>query len=121
MITVHIFFARILVVKLTADHERLPSHIYNDVTNHRLRAYVRATKHRDHFHNRMMRNKYISSVLIYSYTNTSGIEKIQNCMETRRLKGGVFSYNFEFSRLPRVNVFPTSTENVLYLLIVILK
>ena len=36
---------------LTADHERLPSHIYNDVTNHRLRAYVRTTKHRDHFRN----------------------------------------------------------------------
>ena len=43
-----------LVVKLTADHERPPSHIYNDITNHRLRAYVLTTKHRDHFHNRML-------------------------------------------------------------------
>ena len=42
------------------------------------------------------------SVLIYSYINTSGIGKTRNCMETRRPKGGVFSYNFEFSQLPRV-------------------
>ena len=48
-------------------------------------------------------NKYKTfSVLIYSYINTSGIGKTRNCMETRRPKGGVFSYNFEFSQLPRV-------------------
>jgi hypothetical protein len=34
--------------------------------------------------------------------NTSGIGKTRNCVETRRPKGGVFSYNFEFSQLPRV-------------------
>ena len=44
-------------------------------------------------------NKYKTfSVLIYSYINTSGIGKTRNCMETRRPKGGVFSYNFEFSQ-----------------------
>ena len=42
------------------------------------------------------------SVLIYSYINTSGIRKTRNCVETRRPKGGVFSYNFEFPRLSRV-------------------
>ena len=48
-------------------------------------------------------NKYKTfSVLIYSYINTSGIGKTRNCMETRRPKGGVFSYNFEFSQHPRV-------------------
>ena len=51
----------------------------------------------------MTLNKYKTfSVLIYSYINTSGIGKTRNCMETQRSKGGVFSYNFEFSRLPRV-------------------
>ena len=41
--------------------------------------------------------------MIYSYINTSGIGKTRNCMETRRPKGGVFSYNFEFSQLPRMS------------------
>ena len=55
----------------------------------------------DAFH--LIINKYKTfSVLIYSYINTSGIGKTRNCMETRRPKGGVFSYNFEFSQLPRV-------------------
>jgi hypothetical protein len=52
---------------------------------------------------KMLINKYKTfSVLIYSYINTSGIGKTRNCMETPRRKGGVFSYNFEFSQLPRV-------------------
>jgi hypothetical protein len=51
-------------------------------------------------------NKYKTfSVLIYSYISTSGIGKTRNCMEIRRPKGGVFSYNFEFSQLPRVPNF----------------
>jgi hypothetical protein len=50
-------------------------------------------------HKRNTLNKYKTfSVLIYSYINTSGIGKTKNCMETRRPKGGVFSYNFEFSQ-----------------------
>ena len=45
------------------------------------------------------------------------IGKTRNCMETRRPKGGVFSYNFEFSQLPRVLVAITIYQygkNVLY-------
>ena len=44
----------------------------------------------------------LKGYFINSYINTSGIGKTRNCMETRRPKGGVFSYNFEFSQLPRV-------------------
>ena len=47
--------------------------------------------------------KLTFSVLMYSYINTSGIRKTRNCMETRRPKGVVFLYNFEFSRLSREN------------------
>ena len=59
------FSSDYFVVKLTADHERLPSHIYNEVTNHHLRAYVRTTKHRDHFRNRMLRAKRAANIIIF--------------------------------------------------------
>ena len=48
--------------------------------------------------------------------NRSGIGKTRNCMEARPPKGGVFSYNFEFSRLPRVLITAYQYgKNVLYL------
>ena len=52
-------------------------------------------------------------VLIYSYIDMSGIGKTRNCVETRRLQGGVFSLNFEFFQFPRVLIYLYG-KNALY-------
>ena len=39
------------------------------------------------------------SVLLYGYITTSGNLKMRNCVEARRLQGGVFLHNFDFSNL----------------------